>query len=234
MPRSSLYERALLRAADPNRTILGTLDHDWRFQDLAERSASPLGWPAGSEGTGRLHEIVHPADEGALATVLDPAAVDLGPTTAELRLRGREQVWFDARVTVSRFYGVPSAPFVSVIGFAVAPNGPNPIVERLNCLEAYLARIGAEVRAAGVATHRSALSLTELTELAELTERQNEIVRRLVGGQGVVAIARDLFISPSTVRNHLSAIYRALGVKSQSELVGHILSQRQTAAKWNR
>ncbi|MEY2425245.1 MAG: hypothetical protein QOI61_817 [Actinomycetota bacterium] len=179
------------RPPDPNRTVLGTLDHDGRFQDLATRSATMLGWPAEREGAARLHEIVHPADEGTLATLLNTTAVALGPTTAELRLRGRDEGWLDASVTVSRFYGLASAPLVSVIGF-VAP----PVVT-----------------------------------FTELTERQNEIVRRLVGGQQVAAIARDLFVSPSTVRNHLSAIYKAFGVKTQSELIRHILTQGPTGRR---
>jgi DNA-binding CsgD family transcriptional regulator/PAS domain-containing protein len=209
-------------ATDPSRTILATLDHDWRFRDLAPRSASLLGWPAGREGAARLHEIVHPADDEALATVLDATAIELGSTTAELRLRGRHEAWLDARVTVSRLYGLTSAPFVSVIGFAAATNQAEPEVDRVNRLEAYLARIGAEVRAAGVVTPRPA---TTFIELSELTDRQNEIVRRLVGGQRVAAIAQDLFVSQSTVRNHLSAIYKALGVKSQAELIGHVLTE---------
>jgi DNA-binding CsgD family transcriptional regulator/PAS domain-containing protein len=227
---SSDHEHAPSAAADANRIILGTLDHDWRFQDLSTRSASLLGWPLG-RGAARLHEIVHPADEAALARVVDKTAIDLGPTTAELRLRGRHADWLDARITVSRLYGEASAPFVSVIGVAAAPKVADPLVDRVNRLEAYLARIAAEVRAAGVLTPRLSVSFIELTEL---TERQNEILRRLIGGQRVSAIARDLYVSPSTVRNHLSAIYKALGVKSQPELIGLILTQGSTSAGRNK
>jgi DNA-binding CsgD family transcriptional regulator len=225
MPRSPGHEHVSTPAPDPNRTILGTLDHDWRFRDLDTRSASLLGWPAGREGVARLHDIAHPADEETLATLLDPAAVESGPITAELRLRGRDEVWLDARITVSRFYGLTSAPFVSVIGFIAASDRAERVADRVNSLEAYLARIGAEVRSAGVVPPESVASFGGLTEL---TERQNEIVRRLVGGEQVAVIARALFVSPSTVRNHLSAIYKVLGVKSQSELIGHILTQWRT------
>ena len=59
--------------------------------------------------------------------------------------------------------------------------------------------------------------------LRELSQRQLEILRRLLRGERVPMIARDLFLSQSTVRNHLSAIYRRLGVHSQAELLARLL-----------
>ena len=38
------------------------------------------------------------------------------------------------------------------------------------------------------------------------------------------AIAERLYISQSTVRNHLKAIYRKVGVSSQSELIEWVAS----------
>lgn len=52
-----------------------------------------------------------------------------------------------------------------------------------------------------------------------LSSRERQIVLRLVGGDRVPLIARDLFLSQSTVRNQLSAAYRKLGVSSQQELI---------------
>ena len=57
------------------------------------------------------------------------------------------------------------------------------------------------------------------TESAEsaLSERELEILRLAQRGLPNPQIAQSLHISPGTVRNHLSAIYRKLGVHSRHE-----------------
>lgn len=54
---------------------------------------------------------------------------------------------------------------------------------------------------------------------ARLTPREQEVLGRLMDGQRVAWIAADLFVSPSTVRDHLSSIFRKVGVHSQAELI---------------
>ena len=61
--------------------------------------------------------------------------------------------------------------------------------------------------------------LIPLPEMAALTARQWEVLSRLLVGDRVPTIAADLFISQSTVRNHLAAIYELFGVHSQAELI---------------
>src|SRR4029450_931325 len=51
--------------------------------------------------------------------------------------------------------------------------------------------------------------------LGRLSGRELEIVMRLMNGDRVPSIAGSLFLSPSTVRNHLSAVFRKLRVGSQ-------------------
>ena len=58
-----------------------------------------------------------------------------------------------------------------------------------------------------------------LTSPTDLSPRQWEIVRRLVDGERVTSIAAAMFLSRSTIRNHLSAIFAKVGVHSQDELV---------------
>ena len=83
---------------------------------------------------------------------------------------------------------------------------------------------------AGIASRLNAMSYTATVTdttvarvdqklLDELSEREREVLARLVAGSRVPVISEELFISANTVRNHLKAIYRKLDVASQSELI---------------
>jgi DNA-binding CsgD family transcriptional regulator len=47
---------------------------------------------------------------------------------------------------------------------------------------------------------------------------------RLATGERVPGIARALFLSESTVRNHLTSVYRKFGVHSQNDLMSRLHS----------
>jgi DNA-binding CsgD family transcriptional regulator len=92
-------------------------------------------------------------------------------------------------------------------------------------LEGHLWRIAAELEASGILMHAGAtpgLSIARISEAAGLSPRQWEVLRRIVAGQRVAAIASDLYLSPSTVRNHLSAIFQRFGVHSQAALLARL------------
>jgi DNA-binding CsgD family transcriptional regulator len=55
--------------------------------------------------------------------------------------------------------------------------------------------------------------------LSRLSRRELDIVNRLVAGDRVPAIATALFLSQSTVRNHLATVFQKLGVGRQQELI---------------
>lgn len=59
---------------------------------------------------------------------------------------------------------------------------------------------------------------------APFSTRQWEILTCLTRGERVQDIATALYLSPSTVRNHLTAIYRKFGVHSQAELLATLLN----------
>ena len=62
--------------------------------------------------------------------------------------------------------------------------------------------------------------LGDRQRLESLSPREQEILGEVLSGKRVTDIARTLSISRHTVRNHLKAIYRKLGVHSQVELLG--------------
>ncbi|MGC4083915.1 MAG: LuxR C-terminal-related transcriptional regulator [Vicinamibacterales bacterium] len=51
-----------------------------------------------------------------------------------------------------------------------------------------------------------------------LSAREREIVELLANGARVVTIARQLRLSPHTVRNHLKSVFRKLNLRGQHEL----------------
>ncbi len=55
--------------------------------------------------------------------------------------------------------------------------------------------------------------------LPELTEREREILRLIAEGENNAAIARALFLSPKTVRNHISNIFQKLSVTDRAQAI---------------
>jgi DNA-binding NarL/FixJ family response regulator len=55
--------------------------------------------------------------------------------------------------------------------------------------------------------------------LARLTRRETEVLALLGRGARAAQIARQLGVSPATVRNHVQSILKKLGVHSQLEAV---------------
>jgi len=98
--------------------------------------------------------------------------------------------------------------------------------DRVAELEGRLRRIAAELRAAGVMDDLANVQVaTDHPQLAELTSRQREILVRLLNAQRVSLIAAELYVSPSTVRNHLTTIFSKFGVHSQAELLALLRSK---------
>ena len=87
-------------------------------------------------------------------------------------------------------------------------------------LEHHLWNIGLEVESAGIAPQiGQAPTLHQVPELASLSSRQREVLTRILDGERVRTIANAMYLSPSTIRNHLSAIFSKFGVRSQAELL---------------
>ncbi len=62
-----------------------------------------------------------------------------------------------------------------------------------------------------------------------LSARQREVMELLLAGESTSAIAARLSVSPHTVRNHIKAVFRALDVHSQTELIHRYRRTRPTS-----
>jgi DNA-binding CsgD family transcriptional regulator len=97
-------------------------------------------------------------------------------------------------------------------------------------LSSALLRIGNILQECGVGTQVSGrISDEDVVRLRSLTAREWDVLRGLLANQRVPVIARRLGLSPHTVRNHLKAMFRKLGVSSQSDLL-----ERLSGAQWER
>lgn len=62
-------------------------------------------------------------------------------------------------------------------------------------------------------------------KLRGLTPREEEVLRLMAAGSTNQEIARTLYISESTVKKHVNAVYRKLGVKSRVQLAAALMQE---------
>jgi DNA-binding CsgD family transcriptional regulator len=135
------------------------------------------------------------------------------------RIRQADSRWLWCRAHLSAMGGAPRFAFT----LRAMTTGEEPHTARLSSLESRLARIADEVRTAAFSVpFAEAPALTEIPELADLTSRECQTLSLLADGGRVAGIAKALGLSQSTVRNHLSAIYRKVDVGSQAELLARL------------
>jgi DNA-binding CsgD family transcriptional regulator len=102
---------------------------------------------------------------------------------------------------------------------------PGPDAERIATFERHLVDLAVELHAGGwLDAQPPTVDPSWFATLDELPMRQREIVDLLLRGERIPSIAASMFISASTVRNHLSHVFTAVGVHSQAELLALLRS----------
>lgn len=74
----------------------------------------------------------------------------------------------------------------------------------------------------GDAEARTIACCNYIQESKGLSDREIEVLQKILHGKNVPAISTELFISQNTVRTHVKKIYRTLDVHSRQELIEHI------------
>ncbi len=210
------------RVPEPGDVVLGTVDGAWRI-DRISQDVTPLLGLTPEQCTGRpVLGAVHPSDVPAFLAAVEHARRGERAVRLMLRLNARSRDWTEVAVVLATIApgDPPPLAFALIRDDAAAdPPGPGDSSREMQ-LEAHMLRIADELHAAGLIPRLQQLpALTDELQLGKLTSREWAVLTRLLDGQRVSAIAADLYVSQSTVRNHLSSIYAKLGVHSQVDLI---------------
>jgi PAS domain S-box-containing protein len=192
------------------RLALAVTDHDWAIEHASSDAEQMLGVGQGALKGAPLLAMIRPQDIQRFMLSVARVSSDGGAAAVRLALRSGTGDWRQMSCLVVALcrhdpprLGVAFATYDGSDGqegdgaFQVAARGP----DALDCM----ARFRSTIPYGG------------------LSSRQWEIVTRLIRGERVVEIARALHLSPSTVRNHLTAVYRKFAVHSQAELLAELL-----------
>ena len=200
--------------------VLGTVDGAWRIDRISQDVTAFLGiTPEQCVGVPVLGAI-HPSDAPGFLAGVEHARRGERSVALSVRLSAREPQWCE----VSAVFAVVSPGVPPLMAFALTRggSGPGAAVDpaRESRLEAHLLRIADELHAAGLLPRLQQLpTLSGNPRLGLLTSREWAVLTRLLDGQRAAAIASDLVVSQSTVRNHLSSIYAKLRVDGQVDLI---------------
>jgi PAS domain S-box-containing protein len=209
-------------SASPDQHAVGALDAEHRVAQVSAEAHDVMGATADAVVGQSMPQLVHPDDVDTLMRTLSAAVDHRDGAANEIRVRGSDGEFHPVHVTACPIDGTDR------VGFCAMRAGGDMTGARVAELERHLTRIAREVEAAGLI--RAGLQIPDLERvpgLADLTAKQWEVVTRLLRGERVASIARAMYLSPSTVRNYLSAIYRKVGVHSQAELLERLLADRE-------
>ncbi len=197
--------------------ILAVTDHDWQIEYMSS-DAELIGAKGSQLRDFPLLGLVHPTVAPQFLAAAAQTSVDHVAITLLTKLRAGKGRWEDRYCLLAPMceHHPPRLGVVISAGPSGTPPGPSGVLldeQARHC-------------ALDVQTMKALDTLPTLTRLAkgrELSARQTEIVARLIAGQRPGEVARSMFLSPSTVRNHLSAIYRKFDVHSEAELLATLL-----------
>ncbi len=200
--------------------IVGVFGADWCFETVCDAAAELTGRRV-EEIVGRpLTDFVHDDDVESLFIAVARTFVEESGVGVRLRLCRGDGSWRGGHAIVTRIMD-PELRFG--LAFSLSENVEPEADRRVAALERHLWRIAREIDDAGVGAGSSPVpSLDALSGISDLSARQEDVLNRLLRGERTATIAHDMFISPSTVRNHLSDIFKKMGVHSQGELLEHL------------
>ena len=229
-----------------NQVPLGTMDDVFEIVRLADRPLVVIGVPAmtilavneacvelfGAAATALVGRhagsLFHGADQvhaSIALSALAAGAIDSYNARRRVPTRGNAEAW----VCVRTFD-------VEGVHIALATVVPADEPRPLDAVEEELAtathtRWVSPASSTGRPASSRPHSVTDTYSVLDgLSPRQRTIIAALMQGERTSAIASSQFVSESTIRSHLSAIYRAFGVHSQTELLSMLRMGNSSSA----
>jgi PAS domain S-box-containing protein len=200
-------------------TIAGIVtDHDWIIEMVSSDIETILGFSPESYKGRSVLGLLQPRDVQKFMSAVDRITADGGGATLRVHLRDANGRWKDVLLLMVAMCGHTPPR----LGLAITDPEGNVGMTR-DSRQQLAARSGDVLD--GVERFRLA------AESERFSTRQSEILTRLLRGERVQHIAKDLYLSPSTVRNHLTAIYRKFGVHTQAELLAKLLRDPSALGK---
>lgn len=202
---------------DSRAAVVGTLDPGLRIERVSGEAATLLDCPSDFLIGKSILSLLAEPDVPTFLKAYAEAATSQRGVTVELHLC-TESAERRSRAVLCDVFVVPLQPspgcaFVlrPAAGAAQWPTAEHSVrIVRPSSGDA--AERAASRRLRGV-------SEPDVPGLSRLTTRERQIVSRLIDGHRPPGIARALFLSQSTVRNHLASVFRKLGVTSQEGLL---------------
>jgi DNA-binding CsgD family transcriptional regulator len=212
----------VFQVPEPGDVVLGTVDHEWRIDRVSQDVTALLGLTPEQAAGQSVLGVIHPADLPAFLAAVEHARRGQRSVRVTLRLSASSRDWVAAAVVLAVIAPGDPPPLAFALmrdDAAADPPGPGNATREMQ-LEAHMLRIADELHAAGLIPRLPQLpALADEPRLGKLTSREWAVLTRLLDGQRIPAIAASLYVSQSTVRNHLSSIYAKLGVHSQVDLI---------------
>lgn len=198
--------------------IVGTADASLLIERISSDAEALFGRSVDELLGQSLIGLVAEQDVPSCLAALNEASASQNGVTLYLDIRGPGDSTaaeaLSCEVLILPLQPSPSCAFV----FLPTPTGLSRT--RISSdLSAILLRLGHGAEVAQLARGVfSGITERDVPGLSKLTTRELEIVTRLLDGDRAPAIAARLFLSQSTVRNHLASVFGKLGVTSQQEL----------------
>jgi DNA-binding CsgD family transcriptional regulator len=192
--------------------VVGTADADLVVDRISSDVEQLLGRGPDDVMGRSVLRLVYPDDAPALLWGLAEATIQQRSITLDVRIQPAGAV---RRCQLLMLPLLPPPSFAFVL-LPEEPGAADPA--------GLVRRLGRGIESLAVSRSLAGFPRTGVPGLSRLTSREIDIVGRLLSGDRVPAIAAALFLSQSTVRNHLSSVFGKLRVGSQQELV-HLLQQ---------